>query len=74
MDGPRILVVGYSGANNTGAEALLRADIEDFRAILGKDLRITIPALNPANLRRYIREGPDIEIVPLPTIFFGSIS
>ena len=73
MDGPRILVVGYSGANNTGAEALLRADIEDFRAILGKDLRITIPALNPANLRRYIREGPDIEIVPLPTIFFGTI-
>jgi polysaccharide pyruvyl transferase WcaK-like protein len=73
MDGPRILVVGYSGANNTGAEALLRADIEDFRAVLGKDLRITIPALNPANLRRYIREGPDIEIVPLPTIFFGTI-
>jgi polysaccharide pyruvyl transferase WcaK-like protein len=73
MDGPRILVVGYSGANNTGAEALLRADIEDLRAVLGKDLRITIPALNPANLRRYIREGPDIEIVALPTIFFGTI-
>jgi polysaccharide pyruvyl transferase WcaK-like protein len=73
MDGPRILVVGYSGANNTGAEALLRADIEDVRAVLGKDLRITIPALNPANLRRYIPEGPDLEIVPLPSIFFGTI-
>jgi polysaccharide pyruvyl transferase WcaK-like protein len=73
MDGPRILVVGYSGANNTGAEALLRADIDDLRAILGRNLRITIPALNPANLRRYIREGPDLQIVPLPTIFFGTI-
>lgn len=73
MDGPRILVVGYSGANNTGAEALLRADIEDLRAVLGKDLRITIPALNPANVRRYIPEGPDLEIVPLPSIFFGTI-
>jgi polysaccharide pyruvyl transferase WcaK-like protein len=70
---PRILLVGYSGANNTGAEALLRADIEDIRAILGTHLHITIPALNPANLRRYIAEGPDLEIVPLPTIFFGTI-
>ena len=73
MDGPRILVVGYSGANNTGAEALLRADIEDLRAVLGNDLRLTIPALNPANLRRYISEGPGLEIVPLPTVFFGTI-
>jgi hypothetical protein len=64
---------GYSGANNTGAEALLRADIEDLRAVLGKDLRITIPALNPANLRRYIPGGPDLEIVPLPSSFFGTI-
>ena len=44
MNGPRILVVGYSGANNTGAEALLRADLEDLRAVLGKGVRITIPA------------------------------
>lgn len=73
MNGPRVLVVGYSGANNTGAEALLRSDIEDLRAVLGEDLHITIPALNPANLRRYIREGPDLEIVPLPPIFFRTI-
>ena len=73
MNGPRVLVVGYSGANNTGAEALLRADIEDLRVVLGEDVRITIPALNPANVRRYVREGPDLEIVPLPTIFFRTI-
>lgn len=73
MNGRRILLVGYSGANNTGAEALLRSDIEDLRAVLGKDLHITIPALNPANLRRYVREGPDLEIVLLPPIFFRTI-
>jgi polysaccharide pyruvyl transferase WcaK-like protein len=73
MNGPRVLVVGYSGANNTGAEALLRSDIEDLRAVLGRDLHITIPALNPANLRRYVHEGPDLEIVPLPSIFFRTI-
>ncbi|HET9671629.1 MAG TPA: polysaccharide pyruvyl transferase family protein [Actinomycetota bacterium] len=73
MDGPRILAVGYSGANNTGAEALLRADIEDVRAVLGGDARITVPSLNPANLRRYLREGPDLRIVPIPTIFVRAI-
>ena len=29
----RVLMLGYSGANNTGAEALLLADIEDVRAV-----------------------------------------
>jgi polysaccharide pyruvyl transferase WcaK-like protein len=73
VDGPRILVVAYSGANNTGAEALLRADIEDLRTTLEGNLHITIPALNPENLRRYVGEGPDLEIVPVPTIFFETI-
>ena len=31
--GPKVLLVGYSGANNTGAKALLLADIEDIRAV-----------------------------------------
>ena len=69
MDGPRILVVGYAGANNTGAEALLHADVEDLRAVTGGDLHLTVPALDPDNLRRYLREGPDLEIVPIPMIF-----
>jgi polysaccharide pyruvyl transferase WcaK-like protein len=73
MDGPRVLAVGYSGANNTGAEALLRADLEDLRAVLGGRAHITVPSLNPANLRRYLREAPDLTIAPIPTIFFGAI-
>ena len=43
--GTKVLLVGYSGANNTGAEALLLADIEDMRAVFGPEVRITIPRL-----------------------------
>ena len=70
---PRVLLVGYNGANNTGAEALLLADIEDVRAVLGPDALITVPTLNEANLRRYVQEGPRLRIAPIPTIFFAAI-
>ncbi len=63
-------MVGYNGANNTGAEALLLADIADVRAVLGPQARITIPSLNPANLRRYVREDDHLRIVRLPPVFF----
>jgi polysaccharide pyruvyl transferase WcaK-like protein len=67
--GPRVLLVGYNGANNTGAEALLLSDIADVRAVLGDDALITIPSLNPANLRRYVKESPTLRIAPIPTIY-----
>jgi polysaccharide pyruvyl transferase WcaK-like protein len=69
----RVLMVGYNGANNTGAEALLLSDIEDVRAILGSEAHITVPTLNEANLRRYLAEGPGLRIAPMPTLFFASI-
>lgn len=65
-----VLLMGYNGANNTGAEALLLADIEDVRAVLGPQALITVPTLNAANLRRYLREGPRLRIAPVPTIYF----
>ena len=58
----RVLMLGYNGANNTGAEALLLADIEDVRAVLGPQAVITIPSLNPPNLRRYVKETPNLRI------------
>lgn len=66
---PRVLLVGYNGANNTGSEALLQADIADVRAVLGPDAVITIPTLNEANLRRYVKEAPNLRIVGVPTLF-----
>ncbi len=65
----KVLLVGYNGANNTGAEALLLSDIEDVRAVLGPDALITVPTLNEANLRRYVQEGPNLRIVPVPSLF-----
>lgn len=69
----RVLMVGYNGANNTGAEALLASDIEDVRAVLGPEAHITVPTLNEANLRRYVEEGPTLRIASMPTLFFGAI-
>jgi polysaccharide pyruvyl transferase WcaK-like protein len=69
----RVLLLGYNGANNTGAEALLLADIADVRAVLGPQAVITIPTINPPNLRRYIKEAPNLRIAPMPTIFFSTL-
>jgi len=69
----RVLLLGYSGANNTGAEALLLADIEDVRAVLGPQAVITIPSINPPNLRRYVQEGPNLRIAYLPTVYFATL-
>ena len=65
----KILLVGYNGANNTGAEALLLSDIKDVRAVFGPEALITVPTLNETNLRRYVQEGPNLHIVAMPTIF-----
>jgi polysaccharide pyruvyl transferase WcaK-like protein len=73
MSGPRVLLIGYSGANNTGAEALLQVDIEDVRAVFGEEAVLTVPALkDPANLRRYLHEGPTLRIVRMPSIFLSA--
>jgi polysaccharide pyruvyl transferase WcaK-like protein len=66
---PKVLLVGYNGATNTGAEALLQADIADLRALLGPDALLTVPTLNERNLRRYLTEGPNLRIVPIPPIY-----
>lgn len=63
-------MVGYNGANNTGAEALLLSDIFDMRTVLGPDALITVPTLNEKNLRRYLKEEPNLRIAPIPTIYF----
>jgi polysaccharide pyruvyl transferase WcaK-like protein len=61
---PRILLIGYNGANNAGSEARLLAVIEDVRAVLGPSARMTIPTLDAARQSRYLREEPDLHILP----------
>jgi len=68
---PRVLLVGYNGANNTGAEAKLLVVIDEIRSILGPDVCITVPSLNEANLRRYLTESPTLKIKPFrPSLLF----
>jgi hypothetical protein len=71
---PRILLVGYNGANNTGAEAKLLVSIDEIRSVVGQDACITVPSLNEANLRRYLQESPNLKIKPVrPSLFFYDI-
>jgi polysaccharide pyruvyl transferase WcaK-like protein len=71
---PRILLVGYNGANNTGAEAKLLAIIEEIRKVLGPEACITVPSLNEENLRRYLKEDSTLQIKPVrPSLFFLDI-
>ena len=69
-----VLMVGYNGANNTGAEALLLCDIEDVRAVLGPTAEITVPSIAPENLRRYVKEGPGLRIVKIPILYFRALA
>ncbi|HET7405135.1 MAG TPA: polysaccharide pyruvyl transferase family protein [Candidatus Bathyarchaeia archaeon] len=73
-DSPNVLLVGYNGADNTGAEAKLLVVLDELRSVLGPDARITVPSLNEANLRRYLEEGPTLQIKPVrPALFFVDI-
>lgn len=67
---PKILLVGYNGANNTGAEAKLLVAIDEIRSVVGPDACLTVPSLNEANLRRYLQEGSSLKIKPVrPALF-----
>ena len=48
LNHPKVLLVGYNGANNTGAEAKLLVIIEELRRVLGQEAIFTVPSLNVA--------------------------
>lgn len=70
---PKVLLLGYNGANNTGSEARLLSIIDDVRSILGPEVLITVPTLNEVNLRRYLQEDEFLKIAPIASIFFFDI-
>ena len=70
---PKVLLLGYNGANNTGAEAKLLATIVDIRSLLGPSAMLTVPSLDVANLRRYLREEERLKIVKVPTTYRRTI-
>ena len=66
---PKVLLFGYNGANNTGAEAKLLATIADMRRLLGPDAVLTVPSLDVDKLRRYVKEDESLRIVKVPTTY-----
>ena len=70
---PKVLLLGYNGANNTGSEARLLTIIDEVRAILGSEVIITVPTLNKKNLERYLEEDEFLKIAPISSIFFFDI-
>lgn len=70
---PKVLLLGYNGANNTGAEAKLLATIVDIRSLLGPSALLTVPSLDVAKLRRYLREEDRLKIVKVPTTYRRTI-
>ncbi len=69
----KVLLMGYNGANNTGAEARLLVIADEVRRLLGSETQITIPTICGENLRRYIKEAPNLRIVDYPTVYFSAL-
>ncbi len=61
---PRILLVGYNGANNVGSEARLLAVIQDLRAVLGSSASTSVLTLNKAKQSRYLKEDASLHVIP----------
>ena len=70
LNHPKVLLVGYNGANNTGAEAKLLVIIEELRRVLGQEAIFTVPSLNVEYLNRYLQESTNLKITPIkPSTF-----
>lgn len=68
----KVLLVGYNGARNTGADARVVALVEQLAEAFGRDrLEMTVMTLNTDNVHGYF---PDyIRLLPFPTFFCWSL-
>ncbi|MCD7826842.1 MAG: polysaccharide pyruvyl transferase family protein [Clostridiaceae bacterium] len=68
----RILLVGYNGARNTGADVRVAEIVKQLQKYLGKEeAQISVMTLNEENIRCYFDSG--IKLVPLSPIFFVDV-
>lgn len=64
----KILLVGYNGARNTGADARVVALADQLKEEFGKDnIELTVMTLNPELTQGYFPD--DVHILPFPTFF-----
>lgn len=68
----KILLVGYNGKRNTGADVRVAEIVRQFNRILGEDkVEITVPTLNPDLTKVYFDR--DAKLSNLNTIFFKDV-
>ena len=64
----KVLLVGYNGARNTGADARVVALVDQLIEEFGNDrIEITVMTLNPENVKGYFPES--VNIFPFSTFF-----
>ncbi|MBN2495277.1 MAG: polysaccharide pyruvyl transferase family protein [Deltaproteobacteria bacterium] len=68
----KILLVGYNGKRNTGADVRVAAMVEQFYRALGRDrIQIGILTLDVENIRVYFQ--PPTELIEFSSIFFKDL-
>jgi polysaccharide pyruvyl transferase WcaK-like protein len=66
---PKVFLLGYGGANNTGAEIRILTIIDDFRAAFGAGVQITVGSVNPEKTKRVLGYVENVEVVRVPYVF-----
>ena len=68
----KILLVGYNGKRNTGADVRVVEIVRQFNRVLGPDnIEITVPTLKPEMTQVYF--GPETKLSNLNSIFFKDV-
>lgn len=67
----KLLLVGYNGARNTGADARVVALVQQLSEEFGNQIEITVMTLNSDNIKGYFPEN--VRILPFPTFFCWSL-
>lgn len=65
----RCLLVGYSGANNTGAEVHAAEAIKQMREATDGKLDVTVTSLDRRRSLRYLTEDERLHVVEIPSAF-----
>lgn len=67
-----LLLVGYNGARNTGADARVAAIVKQLKSLFGaQSVHMTVMTLNEQNLAGYFDE--DVTLLPFSSIFLWDL-
>ncbi|MBU4301203.1 MAG: polysaccharide pyruvyl transferase family protein [Actinobacteria bacterium] len=68
----KILIVGYNGKRNTGADVRVAELVKQFNRVLGEDrIEIGVIALDVDNIKAYF--DPSTKLLPISTIYFKDL-